>query len=183
MELKYQKNVTHYFMFNCRTFVVVRDIIRAGGLQAEGRYFSSTCRWASLLPTLPSYSRLRLPSAVESRDTSVGAWGGATAWRTCMWSLKTNCADRPVNAASITIPTRSAQPGRRCPNEEQHGRGQQTTVPVSARDQGGTAGECSAACASPTRPSGLIWATVRLIVRPVRRQRYEEHWRRWPRHV
>lgn len=180
MELKSQKNFTHY-LFKLQNLCRCQ-IIRAGRLQAKGRCFSSTCRWASLLPTLPSYSRFRLPSAVESRDTS-GAGGGATAWRTCMWSLKTNCADCPANAASRTIPTQSAQPGRRCPNEEQHGRGQQTTVPVSPHDQGGAAGECSAACASPTRPSGLIWVTVRLIVRPVRRQRYGEHWRRWPWHV
>lgn len=39
-----------------------------------------------------------------------------------------------------------AEPGRRCPNREQDGRGQQVTVPVSPRDQGGAPGEDAAAC-------------------------------------
>lgn len=38
------------------------------------------------------------------------------------------------------------EPGRRCPNREQNGRGQQVTVPVSTRDQGGASGESAAAC-------------------------------------
>lgn len=73
-----------------------------------------------------------------SRDSSVRRQHGGHA---C------GVAKQIASFVGLTPPGTSiarAEPGRRCPDREQDGRGQQATVPVSARDQGGASGEAAA---------------------------------------
>lgn len=75
-------------------------------------------------------------SAERSRDTSVrGQHGG----HTCGLSKQIALFFQLTPPRETHTP--SADPGRCCPKREQDGRGQQTTVPVSARHQGGASGE------------------------------------------
>lgn len=84
-----------------------------------------------------------LPSAVRSRDTSVRGQHGGHA---CGVSKQIASIVQLTPPREPSIP--SAKPVWRRPNKEQNGRGQQTSVPVSARDQGGASGERTAACVS-----------------------------------
>lgn len=85
-----------------------------------------------------------------SRDCCVSRVGGAAAWPTCMWSLKTNCASRPANTTAEEYwknnnVVQKCKVGPSVPPSErgrQHGRGQQTPVPDSPRDKRRAAGEC-----------------------------------------
>lgn len=84
-----------------------------------------------------------LPSAVRSRDTSVRGQHGGHA---CGVSKQIASIVQLTPPREPSVP--SAKPVWRRPNKEQNGWGQQTSVPVSARDQGGASGERAAACVS-----------------------------------
>ena len=90
---------------------------------------------------LPSSYEPSLPSAERSRDTSVRGQHGGHACGASKQIAPTVQLTQPRETSIPRVKT-----GRRCPNRPQDGRGEQTPVPVSARDQRGPFGE--AACLS-----------------------------------
>lgn len=89
--------------------------------------------------------------AVRSRDTSVRGQHGGHA---CGVPKQIASIVQLTPPRETSIP--STEPVRRCPNSQQNGRGQQTSVPVPARNQGGPFSKCTAACVSCyVRPANL----------------------------
>lgn len=104
-------------------------------------------------PPFLLFTSLFANCAVRSRDTSVRGQHGGHA---CGVPKQIASIVQLTPPRETSIP--STEPVRRCSNSQQNGRGQQTSVPVPARNQGGPFSKCTAACVSCcVRPANLSY--------------------------